>query len=118
MNKPKKRYANNQIAGDIFHPGEYIKEEMEARDMNQQDLAEKLHVSKSEISLLIHGNRNITPTIALKLEGVMGIAAELWMNLQVKYEIELLKKKHKHSLKKAIIPLKRKTKLSQLIAVA
>src|ERR1035437_7938217 len=118
MSKVKKKYANDMIAGDLFHPGEYIREEMEARGLFQQELADKLHISKSEMSLLIHGNRNITPTIALKLESVFGIVAELWMNLQIKYEIELLKKKHRFNLRKAPIPLKRKTKLSRLIAAA
>ena len=104
--------------GDLFHPGEYIKDEIEDRDMSQQELADQLQLSKSEINLLIHGHRNITPSIALKLESVLEITAELWMNLQIKYEIELLKKKHRYSLQKATMPLKRKTKLGRLIAAA
>jgi hypothetical protein len=32
-------YANEMIPGDIFHPGEVLKNEMEARRIKQADLA-------------------------------------------------------------------------------
>lgn len=69
------------IPGDIFHPGEIIQDELDARGMSQQDLSDKIKMSKSEISLLLHGHRNITPMIAVLLEKVLGIDAEIWMNL-------------------------------------
>ena len=118
MNKHKKISAQEMIPGDVFHPGDYIKEEIETRGTSQQVLADKLHISKSEISLLIHGKRNITPSIAIKLEHALGIDAEFWMNLQIKYDIERLKKRHKLNLKKADISIKKKTKLTRLIAAA
>src|SRR6266566_3853862 len=83
----KKTSANNLIAGDLFVPGEYIAEEMKAREMKQVHLADKLGLSKSEMSLIIHGKRSITVPIALKLEKIFKIDAEIWMNLQVKYDI-------------------------------
>ena len=86
MNKQKSNYINDQLPGDIFHPGEHLKDEIDARKMSQQELAEKLIVSKSEISLIINGHRNITPKLAIKLEEVLGINAEFWMNIQIKYD--------------------------------
>jgi addiction module HigA family antidote len=118
MRKRSKKYANDMMPGDIFHPGEFIKDEMEARNMSQQELADKLHVSKSEISLLLNGHRNITPAIAIKLEKAWGTDAELWMNLQIRYEINLLKIKHRDAVKKSKLPVKRKATLRKLIAAA
>ncbi|CAN5159059.1 hypothetical protein BH09BAC5_BH09BAC5_14550 [soil metagenome] len=119
MNKIKsKPSSKNLIPGDIFHPGEFIKDEMEAREMSQQELADKLHISKSEMSLLLNGHRNITPLIAIKIESAWGIDAEYWMNLQVKYDIDLLKKKHKEALKKTRISVKKKRKFKKLITAA
>ncbi len=106
------------IPGDIFHPGEHLKDEIDARGMSQQELAGKLHMSKSEVSLLVHGHRNITPGIAIKLELALGINAEVWMNLQIKYDIDLLKKKHQQNLQKAKIPGSKKNKMSKLISAA
>jgi addiction module HigA family antidote len=118
MPKHEKKYANDMIPGDIFHPGEFIRDEMDARKMTQQQLADKLHVSKSEMSLLLNGRRNITATIAVKLEKAWGTDAEFWMNLQVKYDIDLVKIKHREALKKTRLPSKQKTKFSRLIAAA
>ncbi len=117
MNKVKK-IANDMIPGDIFHPGEYIKDELEARGLHQQDLADKMKVSKSEVSLVIHGHRDINPKMAVLLEIALGIDAEFWMNLQVKYDIDMVKKKFQKSIKVAKISPAKKEKLKHLVAVA
>lgn len=116
MNKTKKTAANNLIPGNIFHPGEFLKEEIEARGMRQVDLVDPLGLSKSEVSLIIHGKRNITVSVAIKLEELLGIDAEIWMNLQVKYEIDLVKIAHKKELKS--VSKKRKASLQRVIAHA
>lgn len=115
MNK-KKKYANDMVPGNVIHPGEIIHDELEARKMNQQDLADKMKLSKSEISLLLHGHRNITPVIAVLLEKVLEIDAEVWMNLQVKYDIDRVRKKTQHAIDIAKIPLSKKRKMRQLAA--
>lgn len=118
MNKRERKFANDMTPGDIFHPGEHLKDELEAREMSQQQLVDKLHISKSEISLIINGHRNITPNIAIKLEEVLGIDAEFWMNIQIKYDIDLLKRKYQQNLKKAKIPVNKKDKMKSLISAA
>ena len=117
MNKSKKKSAE-KTPGDIFHPGEFIKDELEAREMSQHDLCEKMKLSKSEISLLINGHRNITANIAVLLENVLGIDAEFWMNLQVKYDIHLVKEKAQKSIKALKVSSVKKGKLSKLVAAA
>ncbi len=98
--------------------GEYIKEELDARGLHQQDLADKIKVSKSEISLVIHGHRDINAKMAVLLENALGIDAEFWMNLQVKYDIDLVKKKFQKAIKVAKIPTSKKEKLKHLVAKA
>ena len=115
MNK-KKKFANDMIPGNVIHPGEIIHDELDAREMSQQDLANKMKISKSEISLLLHGHRNITPMIAVLLEKALGIDAEVWMNLQVKYDIDIVRKKTQRAIDTAKIPLSQKRKMRQLAA--
>jgi len=91
MNESLGKEANSTIPGDLFVPGEYIKDEMSARGMKQVDLASALGLSKSEISLLLSGKRNITVMIAIQLEKIFDIDAETWMQIQIKYEIEKMK---------------------------
>lgn len=80
-------YANDMIPGDIFHPGEILKDEMEAQEIKQNDLVKAGGFNKSLISLILQGKRNITIPIALVLEKVLGINAEVWIRLQKHYEL-------------------------------
>jgi HTH-type transcriptional regulator/antitoxin HigA len=83
MSKQDRIAANNLLAGDVFHPGEFLSEEMEARGLKQVDLAKELGLSKTEINLVVNGKRGITVPLAINLERVLGVSAETWMNLQL-----------------------------------
>lgn len=82
-----KTFANEMIPGDIFHPSEIIKDELEARGMRQVDLIKQSGYNKGFISLLLKGERNITSSVALALEKVFDIPAEFWIRLQKNYEL-------------------------------
>lgn len=99
MNKHGKTSANFLVAGDVFHPGEFLSEEMEAQGLKQVELAKELGLSKTEINLVVHGKRGITVPLAIKLEKVLGVRAETWMNLQMKFDIDLERKKNEEGLK-------------------
>jgi addiction module HigA family antidote len=107
----KRGSANDTDHDDIIHPGEIVKDELKARDMSQKVLANKINMSKSEISSLINGHRNINPTIAVLLENALGIEAEIWKDLQVKYDIDLVRRKARHAISVAKIPDEMKKKL-------
>ncbi|MDP3641998.1 MAG: addiction module antidote protein, HigA family [Bacteroidota bacterium] len=80
-------FANELVPGDVFHPSEIIKDEMEARGMRQVDLISQSGYNKGFISLLLKGERNITSSVALVLEKVFAIPAEFWIRLQKNYEL-------------------------------
>ncbi|MDP3431348.1 MAG: addiction module antidote protein, HigA family [Bacteroidota bacterium] len=82
-----KTLANEIIPGDVFHPSEIIKDELEARGMRQVDLINQTGYNKGFISLLLKGERNITSSVALVLEKVFEIPAEFWIRLQKNYEM-------------------------------
>lgn len=82
-----KTFANEMIPGDVFHPSEIIKDELEARGMRQVDLINQTGYNKGFISLLLKGERNITSSFALVLEKVFEIPAEFWIRLQKNYEM-------------------------------
>lgn len=117
MNRSKKG-KKESIPGDIFHPGEFIKDELDARDLSQQELANKMKLSKSEISLIINGHRNINVKTAILLEKTLGIDAEFWMNLQIRYDIDILKKKMDKAIRHAKIPSAQKGKFRKLVDAA
>lgn len=82
-----KKFANDMIPGDIFHPAEIIKDEMEAQNIKQADLARISGFNRSFVSLLLKGERSITINFALALEKAFGIPAEFWIRLQKNYEM-------------------------------
>lgn len=82
---------NNKKFAEIFPPGEFIKEELEARDWSQVDLAEIIGRHPNVINELITGKRSITPETAKALGDAFGTSAQYWMNLESAYKLWLLK---------------------------
>jgi HTH-type transcriptional regulator/antitoxin HigA len=73
-----------------FHPGEYIKREINERGRSQKGFAEILGINKSEVNNLIKGRRNVTPRLAMRLAKAFGTGEKLWLNLQNTYDTYLL----------------------------
>ncbi len=76
---------------DIFPPGEFIKEELEARGWTQDDLAEILGRPLRAINDIVNAKRGITPDTARGLGEAFGTTAQLWMNLESSYRLSLEK---------------------------
>lgn len=69
-----------------IHPGEFLKDEMEAMNISQKFLAASIAVPKSVISEIIHGKRRINGELAVKFETVLYSIASYWLNLQSIYD--------------------------------
>lgn len=53
-----------------------------------------MSIRQNVLSEIITGKRNITPNIAVKLEQALSIEAELWLRLQARYDVLLIKKNY------------------------
>jgi addiction module HigA family antidote len=73
------------------HPGEVLKEEIEARELVKSVVAQSLGILPSHLSELFRSKRNISPSLALKLEEFLGISAETWLTLQNRYDLTVIK---------------------------
>lgn len=80
------------IAQEIFPPGEFLLEELEARGWSQIELSEIMGRSTNVISGIITGKRQITPDTAIQLGDALGTGAEVWMNLESQYQLSKVKK--------------------------
>jgi HTH-type transcriptional regulator/antitoxin HigA len=83
--------TNERMAGEVFAPGEFLKEELEARGWTQVELAEILGRPPRLINEIIAGKRAITPETAKGLAEALGTSAELWMNLESAYQLHQVK---------------------------
>jgi len=74
------------------HPGEILADELESLDLSSAELARTLDVPANRISQIIAGKRSITADTALRLGRYFGSSADLWMNLQKIYDLDLAAK--------------------------
>src|SRR5579883_600220 len=72
---------------DVPPPGHFIREELEARDWSQRDLAYILGVTDPEINVIISGKRGISADMAKALGKAFDVPAEFFANLQKAYDL-------------------------------
>lgn len=72
---------------DIPHPGEFIREEIEARGWSQRDFAFILGVPEQTVNLILGGKRGVSPEMAKALAKAFDVSAEYFANLQKMYEM-------------------------------
>src|SRR3546814_158752 len=72
---------------DIPHPGEFIREELEAREWSQRDLAYILGVSEQAVNVIVSGKRGISSEMAKALADAFGVSVDYFANLQKAYDI-------------------------------
>jgi addiction module HigA family antidote len=81
------------MARTPIHPGEHLKEELEALDMSAAELARQIDVPTNRVTAILNGRRGITGDTALRLSHFFGTSAVFWLNLQSLYELRLAQKK-------------------------
>lgn len=74
----------------IIHPGETIADVLDARKMTQADLAVRAGVSPVFVGKVIAGKKDISNKFAMGLEYALGIPKSFWLNLQARYNAEIL----------------------------
>ncbi len=72
-------------------PGEFIKEELEARSWRQEDLADILGMSLKSVNKLIKNKQAITIETAKLLSKAFGQSPHYWINLDTNYRLRLQK---------------------------
>ena len=77
----------NMYTSEVPHPGFYIREELEARDWTQRDLAYILGTPEQAVNMIISGKRNISPEMAKAMGDAFGVSPDLFANLQRAYDM-------------------------------
>lgn len=83
--------ANNLTPFEPTHPGELLRDELEAGNMPQARLAQNIGVRPSLLNEVINGKRSINTELALLLEAALDIPAEMLLNLQSAYNMQMAK---------------------------
>lgn len=73
-----------------IHPGSILEEEfLEPLGLSQNGLAKALGVPPRRINEIVHGKRRISADTALRLGRFFGTSAQMWVNLQAHYDLEV-----------------------------
>lgn len=72
------------------HPGEILKElYLDPLEMSAGALAKKLNVPRTRIERIVTQKTGITSDTALRLAKFFDTSPQLWMNLQVSYDLKM-----------------------------
>lgn len=89
-----------------IHPGVVLMEDfIEGFGITQNKLAVSIGVAPRRINEIVHGKRSITADTALRLAKYFGTSAQFWLNLQMRYELDLAEDRLSQQIA-AITPLK------------
>ncbi len=72
------------------HPGEFLAEELEARDLTQRAFATAIARPPQVVNDIVRGRKGITADTALDFEVALPeVSAEYWLGLQTEYDLTL-----------------------------
>ena len=107
-----------QVPFVATHPGELIKDELKERGLTQKKLAEMTGLKASVISETITGKRSVSLNMAIALEKALGIPADMWMNLQTQYNLDVAGIAERTNQKETVsvtIPIRDRNLLKEIV---
>ncbi len=71
----------------LLHPGEILREKLDALELSASALAKALDVSAGRIRAILSGKRGVSANTALRLARYFDTTPEFWLNLQKAWEL-------------------------------
>ena len=96
------------MARPPIHPGEHLREELDALEMSAAELSRQIGVPSNRVTGILNGQRSITGDTALRLAHFFRTSPEFWLNLQNLYELRLAQRKSGKAIDR-LPTLKRRT---------
>jgi addiction module HigA family antidote len=87
-----------------IHPGEVLQDLLQEAGLTVNALALALRVPANRIGGIIKGQRGITADTALRLARYFGTSAQMWMNLQAKYDLEAAEDAVGRKVEREVLP--------------
>ncbi len=87
------------------HPGDVLKEELEARGISQKKFSEVLSIPYTQLNEILNGKRPVTTDFALMMEASLGINPEMLINMQTRYNMSVAR--HKKPLIERLLDIKK-----------
>ena len=75
-----------------YHPGRYLKDNLEVLQMSNEDFSSKTGIPQKTIEDIINEKTSLTLDIATKIAEYFDSSVDIWMNLQKEYDLYLSNK--------------------------
>ena len=82
-----------------IHPGEFLKEILDDREISQAQFARAIGMAPMRISHVVKGARPITAELALLFGRALGQSPQYWLNLQATYDLKIAERKIRGQLR-------------------
>jgi HTH-type transcriptional regulator / antitoxin HigA len=76
-----------RIPAEVFPPGEFLADELEARGWTQMEFAEIIRRPTKLVNEIIAGKKSITPETAREFAAALGTTPQYWLNLEYAYQL-------------------------------
>lgn len=87
------------------HPGEILRDEfLVPLEISVYALAEAIKVPRSRLNDIVLGRRAITADTALRLGRYFRTTPDFWVNLQARYELEIVSRSLRRKIEREIEP--------------
>jgi len=88
------------------HPGMVLLEDyLKPLGISQNEMARAMRVPVNRISEICRGTRSITADTAIRLSKAIGTTPEFWMNLQVRYDLDMAQDKSEAKITQEVTPI-------------
>ena len=88
-----------------IHPGEILSEDfLEPMEISINRLARDIAVPPGRISEIVNGKRGISADTALRLARFFGTSPDVWLGLQLEYDLRVAKRTSGMEIEKRIHP--------------
>jgi antitoxin HigA-1 len=71
-----------------IHPGEFLRDELEALGLSARKFAEHIYVPHNAVTDIMNGERSISAQMALRLGQAFNTTPQYWLNLQTIYDLK------------------------------
>jgi addiction module HigA family antidote len=87
-----------------IHPGEVLQDLLREAGLTVHALALALRVPANRIGGIVKGQRGITADTALRLARYFGTSAQMWVNLQARYDLAVAEDALNRQIEREVLP--------------
>jgi len=89
------------------HPGRILAGELDELGLSANAMALALRIPANRLTEIINGKRGISADTAMRLARYFGTSAQMWMNLQSHYELEVAENDLAERIAREVQPLRK-----------